>query len=167
MKYTKLQNIKNSYNPLGIIEDIIIGNNWDYEKDKNQNIHVEVGGEWCDYHLSYGINEDLRLLYISCALDIKIPENKINDVFILLANINEKLKIGHFEVWTDDSWPVLRQSIPIPLDHKLCRSQVEQSSIMALEECEKFYPAFQMFAWDNKNVKDSLEHLMLETQGEV
>ena len=72
-----------------------------------------------------------------------------------------------FEVWTEDSWPVLRQSIPVPTNQSLCRWQLEQASILALRECEKFYPAFQMFAWDNKDVKSVLKHLMLETQGEV
>ena len=59
------------------------------------------------------------------------------------------------------------QAFPIAFNQNLCRNQLEQASIMALEECEKFYPAFQMFAWDNKDAKDTLKHLMLETQGEV
>jgi len=167
MKSIKSQNIKNNFNPLDLVEDIINRNDWDYERDKNKNIHVEVSGDWCDYQLSYGINEDIKLIYISCALDLKIPENRMRDIFSLLAEINEKLLIGHFEVWTEDSWPVLRQSFPIAFNQSLCRNQLEQASIMALEECEKFYPAFQMFAWDNKDAKDTLKHLMLETQGEV
>ena len=167
MKTVKIQNIKKTYNPLDLVEDIIITNQWEYQKDINKNIHVEVGGKWCDYQLSYGINEDIKLIYISCALDIKIPEYKLKDAFCLLSNINEKLLIGHFEVWTEDSWPVLRQSFPIPSNQGLCRSQIEQASMMALEECEKFYPAFQMFAWDSKYANDTLQHLMLETQGEV
>ena len=150
-----------------LVEDIIISNDWEYEKDTNKNIHVEVGGKWCDYQLSFGVNEDIKLIYISCALDIKVPDSKLKDVFCLLANINEKLLVGHFEVWTEDSWPVLRQSFPIPLNQGLCRNQIEQASMMALEECEKFYPAFQMFAWDTKDANETLDYLMLETQGEV
>ena len=167
MKVSKLQNVITSYDALDLIEDIIITNDWNYERDANKNIHVEVGGEWCDYQLSFGINDEINLLYISCALDIKIPQSRLKDLNNFLASINEKLLVGHFEVWTEDFWPVLKQSFPIPTDQKLCRNQLEQSSLLALGECEKFYPAFQMFAWDNKDIKSTLEHIMLETQGEV
>ncbi len=167
MKTSKLQNVITNYNPLDLIEDIIINNNWDYERDANNNIHVEVGGEWCDYQLSFGVNDQINLLYISCALDIKIPDYRIRDLSDFLVRINEKLLIGHFEVWTEDSWPVLKQSFPIPTNQSLCRNQLEQASFLALQECEKFYPAFQVFAWDNKDVKSTLQHIMLETQGEV
>ena len=49
----------------------------------------------------------------------------------------------------------------------ISQSQVEEISLIALEECERFYPAFQFLLWDNKNAKDSLENLMLYTQGEA
>jgi len=167
MKISRLENVKTSYDPLDLIEDIIITNNWDYERDANNNIHVEVGGQWCDYQLSFGINDEIKLLYISCVLDIKIPDYRLSDVHTFLSSINEKVLVGHFEVWTEDSWPVLKQSFPMPTNQSLCRFQLEQSSLLALKECEKFYPAFQMFAWDNKDAKSTLQHLMLETQGEV
>ena len=79
MKSIKSQNIKNNFDTLDLVEDIINRNDWDYERDKNKNIHVEVSGDWCDYQLSYGINEDIKLIYISCALDLKIPENRMKN----------------------------------------------------------------------------------------
>ena len=94
-------------------------------------------------------------------------DNKSNEIYGLLAKINEKLSLGHFEVWLDDGWPIYRCSIPVPKNLVMCKGQIEQISIITLEECEKFYPAFQFLAWDNKSACDSLKHLMLETQGEV
>ena len=167
MKISKLQTVNTQYNPLDLIEDIVISNNWEYERDSNDNIHVEVGGAYCDYQLSFGIHDDYSLLYISCVLDINIPEHRFKDIYLFIASLNEKLLIGHFEIWTDDSWPVLKQSFPIPNNQSLCRKQLEQASLLALKECEKFYPAFQLFAWENKDVNSTLQHLMLETQGEV
>ncbi|OUU61732.1 MAG: hypothetical protein CBC22_06775 [Alphaproteobacteria bacterium TMED62] len=167
MKTSKLQTVNTHYNPLDVIEDIVICNNWEYERDSNENIHVEVGGEWCDYQLSFGINDEYNLLYISCVLDMNIPDYRFKEMYSFIASLNEKLLIGHFEIWTDESWPVLKQSFPMPNNHSLCRNQLEQATLLALKECEKFYPAFQLFAWDNKDVNSTLQHLMLETQGEV
>ena len=167
MKISKLQSVNTNYDPLNLVEDIIIANDWDYERDNYNNIHVEVAGEWCDYQLSYGINEEFNLIYISCVLDINIPERRLKDVNFLLVSLNEKLLMGHFEIWSDQSWPLLKLSFPVPTNQSLCRNQLEQASLLVLKECEKFYPAFQIFAWDNKDVKNTLQHLMLETQGEV
>ena len=167
MKISKLQSVNTNYDPLNLVEDIIIANDWDYERDNNNNIHVEVAGEWCDYQLSYGINEEFNLIYISCVLDINITERRLKDVNFLLVSLNEKLLMGHFEIWSDQSWPLLKLSFPVPTNQSLCRNQLEQASLLVLKECEKFYPAFQIFAWDNKDVKNTLQHLMLETQGEV
>ena len=167
MKISKFRSVNINYNPLDLIEDIIIANHWDYEKDNNNNIHVEVAGEWCDYQLSFGINEEYNLIYISCVLDINIPEQRFEDVDAFLISLNERLLIGHFEIWSDQSWPLLKLSFPMPTNQSLCRNQLEQASLLVLKECEKFCPAFQIFAWDNQDVSTTLQHLMSETQGEV
>ena len=92
MKVSKLKSVNTNYNPLDLVEDIIIANNWEYERDSNNNIHVEVTGDWCDYQLSYGINEDHNLLYISCVLDINIPENRFKDIYSFLFSLNKEQK---------------------------------------------------------------------------
>ena len=167
MKISKLQTVSTNYDPLDLIEDIIISNNWDYDRDSSRNIHVEIASEWCDYQLSFGVNDDINLLYISCVLDINIPDYRMKNVYSFLSSINERLLIGHFEIWSEERWPLLKQSFPIPNNQSLCKGQLEQAIYLALKECEKFYPAFQMYAWENKDTKSTLEHLMLDTQGEV
>ncbi len=167
MKHTKVENLNISYNPLDVIEDIIITNGWEFERDKNKNLHVEVGGSWCEYQLSFGYNEANNIIYISCALDIRISQKKHKEVFSLLAKINEKLTLGHFEVWLEDGWPIYRCSIPFTPNLQLCKNQIERISALTLEECDKFYPAFQFLAWGDKDANESIRNLMLETKGEV
>lgn len=167
MKQAKVEDTTTSSNPIDIIENIVINNGWEFERDKNKNLHVEVGGEWCDYQLSFGYNESSSLIYISCVLDIRISDKKHKEVYNLLANINEKLSLGHFEVWLEDGWPIYRCSIPFTPNIGLCKKQIEKISLLTLEECDKFYPAFQFLAWGEMSAKDSIRNLMLETKGEV
>ena len=132
-----------------------------------RNIHVQVGGNWCDYQLSYGLNEKGKYyLRIMC---IRYQDNKktSNEVYKLLSNINQKLALGHFEVWIEDGWPIFRHSILISNKTFLCKAQIEEVSLIALEECERFYPAFQFLLWDNKSANESIESLMLYTLGEA
>ena len=72
MTQIKVENIHKAEDPLDIIEEVVLANGWEYDRDDNKNIHVQVGGNWCDYQLSYGLNEKGNIIYISCALDIKV-----------------------------------------------------------------------------------------------
>ena len=167
MAQIKIENMQKLKDPIDIIEDLVLSNGWEYERDDNRNIHVQVGGNWCDYQLSYGLNEKENIIYLSCALDIKVNDKNSNEIYKLLSNINQKLALGHFEVWVEDGWPIFRHSILISNKKLLCKTQIQEVSLIALEECERYYPAFQFLLWDNKNANDSLDSLMLYTLGEA
>ena len=167
MTETKLENLQKIYDPIDIIEEVMLANGWEYEIDDNKNIHVQIGGNWCDYQLSYGLNDKENIIYLSCALDIKVTDKNSGEIHKLLSSINQKLALGHFEVWIEDGWPIFRHSILLSNKNALCKYQIEEISLIALEECERFYPAFQFLLWDNKNAKTSLENLMLHTKGEA
>ncbi len=167
MTQIKSENYYKKHDPIDLVEDVVLENCWEYERDDNKNIHVQVGGRWCDYQLSYGLNEKESIIYVSCALDIKIINNDDYEIYKLLSNINQKLVLGHFEIWLDDGWPIFRHSILVSNDSSICKSYIKEVSLIALEECERFYPAFQFLLWDNKNANESLEKLMLYTQGQA
>ena len=52
-------------------------------------------------------------------------------------------------------------------NNSISKKQIEKISLLTLEECDKFYPAFQFLAWGEMSAKDSIRNLMLETKGEV
>ena len=69
MTQIKIENIQKIDDPIDIVEEVVLANGWDYERDDNKNIHVQVGGNWCDYQLSYGLNERGNIIYISCGFE--------------------------------------------------------------------------------------------------
>ena len=85
MTQTKIENVQKIVDPIDIIEDVVLSNGWEYERDDNKNIHVQVGGNWCDYQLSYGLNDKENIIYISCALDIKVNKKHSNEIYKLLS----------------------------------------------------------------------------------
>ena len=42
MTQIKIENSKNIYDPIDLIEDVVLANGWEYERDYNKNIHVQV-----------------------------------------------------------------------------------------------------------------------------
>ena len=107
------------------------------------------------------------ILFIFFKIFFPKAKKNSNEIYKLLSEINQKLALGHFEVWLEDGWPIFRHSILISNKTSLCKAQIEEVSLIALEECERFYPAFQFLLWDNKSANDSLDSLMLYTLGEA
>ena len=94
MTQVKAENLYNNINPIDMVEEVVLSNGWDYEVDENKNIHVEVGGNWCDYQLSYGLNDKGNIIFLSCALDIKVSKHNSGEIYKLLTEINQKYLSG-------------------------------------------------------------------------
>ena len=45
-----------------LFEDVVISNDWPYNRADNDTLYVEVGGEWCDYQLTFAWSNDNKLL---------------------------------------------------------------------------------------------------------
>ena len=85
----------------------------------------------------------------------------------LLALVNEKMWLGHFDLWSEDGLPMYRHSLPLRGAGGAASSQVEDLVTVALEECERFYPAFQFVIWGGKSPEESLAAALIETLGEA
>jgi len=66
-------------------------------------------GSWCDYRLYFVWQEDLGAVYFSCLFDVRIPPNKRAGAYHLLALINEKLWLGHFDLCSEELVPMFRR----------------------------------------------------------
>ena len=97
---------------------------------------------------------------------MRIPDGKASPVHGLLANINERLLIGHFELWSEDGMPVFRHAVlsrEAGADLEILEAIVD----IALSECERYYPAFQFVVWGGRKPDEALSMAVLETVGEA
>ena len=74
----------NSFNPLDLIEDVVVSNDWPHNRADNDTLYVEVGGEWCDYQLTLAWSNDHKLLQYTWTYNIKVPLKKYNSLYSLL-----------------------------------------------------------------------------------
>lgn len=154
-------------NPLDLIEQIASAQGWLFERTSDQDIAVEVRGHWCDYRIFATWHEDVRAVLFACAFDMRVPENRRRDVAELLIRINEKMLIGHFDVWAEDGMPVFRHAVLLRGMAGASVEQIEDMVDIALVECERFYPAMQFVVWGGKSPDDAIEAAILETAGEA
>ena len=154
-------------NPLDLIEDIVAANQWPFERNCDDELTVTVAGTWCDYHLGFSFNSFHGGLQLASAYDMRVPEKRKMDVHSLLAMVNERMWLGHFDLWIEDGVPMFRHSVLTQGGGGLPPSQMEKLIEIALNECERFYPAFQFVIWGGKSPADAMTAAMLETMGEA
>jgi len=154
-------------NPLDIVEKIVEYNDWTFDRRSEQEMAVQVPGNWCDYSLYFAWNDDVGAMHFTCALDMRVPCDRRTPVFELLAEVNERLWMGHFGMWTDEGLPMYRHALPMRGQLEPTLEQMEDLVETALHECEKFYPAFQYVIWGGKTANDAIAAAMIETVGEA
>ena len=42
MTQIKIENIQTIDDPIDIVEEVVLANGWDYERDDNKNIHLQI-----------------------------------------------------------------------------------------------------------------------------
>ena len=97
--------------PIDLIEQIANGNDWATERTSADELTLIVAGQWTDYNVSLNWRGDLETLHIACAFDAKIPDNRQNEVYRLVAQINEQLWLGHFDVWIQEGLIMFRHGL--------------------------------------------------------
>src|SRR5215475_1898831 len=90
-------------NPLEMIERVVSANDWPFDRTSDREIAVEVAGRWCDYRMFFSWRDDVEALHFTCAYDVRIPTERHPDIHGLLALINEKMWLGHFDLWTEEA----------------------------------------------------------------
>jgi len=151
-------------NPLDLVEHIAGKHGWVMDRAGEDELTLTVSGQWTDYHMSLNWRGDLETLHMACAFDAKIPENRLNEVYRLVAQINEQLWLGPFDVWLHEGLIMYRHGLM--LNGALATDgQCEALFKMALEACERYFQAFQFVVWAGKESREALASSMFETEG--
>ncbi|MCH2488481.1 MAG: YbjN domain-containing protein, partial [Erythrobacter sp.] len=85
----------------------------------------------------------------------------------LLGLINEQLWLGHFDIWSNGGVLLYRNATLLGDEGTLSLSQAQALIEIAVEECDRFYPAFQFLLWGGKSPSEALEAAMVDTLGEA
>jgi hypothetical protein len=156
-----------STSPIDLIEEIVEANEWPHDRSGDDEIIVEVSGRWCDYRLLFVWQDDLAVLHFSASFDMKVPKGRRTVIHELLATVNEKLWLGHFDICAETSLPMYRHALLLRGTSGVSVEQVEDLVETALTECERFYPAFQLVIWGGKAPDEAITAAMIEPMGEA
>jgi hypothetical protein len=167
MSAVAVETQKSAHNPLDIVEEIVTANEWPFDRTSEEEMIVEIGGRWCDYRLYFVWQPDVSAMQFSCQFDMKVPPARRGAVWELLAEVNTRLWLGHFDVCSDEHTPMFRQTTLLRGSRGASVEQLEDLVEIALSECERFYPAFQFVIWGGKAAVEAVSAAILDTAGEA
>ena len=98
-------------NPLDTLEELVSAHDWTFDRTSDRDISIEVHGHWADYRMFATWHDDLRALLFASAFEMRVPEHQRPEVSKLLAVINERMLVGHFDMWSEDGLPVYRHAV--------------------------------------------------------
>ncbi len=153
--------------PIDLVEALATAHGWSFERCNEAEIAIRLSGQWCDLRYWFAWRPDISSLFVSCALDTKIPKPHRDAVWPLLARINERLWLGHFELWADDGWPTFRYTLLSGNIGPIGTDILEEVIDAARAECDRYYPAFQFVMWGGEDADGAIAASLIETQGEA
>ena len=167
MTALSLETAVTAANPIDLVEEIVQANEWAHDRASDEEMAVEIVGRWCDYHLLFVWQREISALHFSCGFEMKVPKTRRASAYELLAVVNERLWLGHFDLAANDHSPAFRQGVILRGASGACVEQIEDLVDIAVSECERFYPAFQFVVWGGKSAEEAIAAAMIDPVGEA
>ena len=154
-----------SLNPIDVVEEVIYSKKWTFSRADDYELVAEIASKWCQYRLYFTWSEQISAISLTVTFDLKFPHAKIKDAQELLALINEKLWIGHFDITSKNGIPAYRHTVLSFPEDEVLHHQLENLVDIAIYECEKFYPAFQLVLFEDSDPSRALAISTFDTIG--
>ncbi len=153
--------------PVEMLAALFEARGWTYEFVNDDEITCEVQASWATYQLRGIWRSEDNVLQLLCLPDIRIAEDKRPAMVEVLALINEQLWLGHFDIWSNGAVLLYRHGLMLGDDGLLSLAQAQMAVELAVEECDRFYPAFQFILWGDKSPVEALASALVDAAGEA
>ena len=154
-----------SVNPIDFVEEIIHSKKWSFTRAANDELVAEISSKWSNYRLYFAWSEQIKAINFTVTFNIKFPSTSLVSIHELLALVNERLWIGHFDVTSRNGIPAFRHTLLVPQKNEYLYNQLEELVDIAIFECEKYYPAFHLVLFEESQPIDAIELCIIDPQG--
>ena len=152
--------------PLDMLVALFEARGWPCEANAEE-ICGEIQGSWAKYQLRGIWRPEDRVLQILCLPEVRVSAEKTGAAHELVALANEQMWLGHFDIWSNGGVLLYRNGTLLGDDGMLSLDQAQSLVEIAVEECDRFYPAFQFVLWGDKSPRDALKAAMVDAAGEA
>jgi hypothetical protein len=98
---------------------------------------------------------------------MRIGKDRRASAYELVSLINQRVWLGHFEIWADDGEVVFRHALALPASDRPTMAQAASMIDAAMEAADRFYPAFDFLLDGARTPDEAIAACMFETVGEA
>jgi hypothetical protein len=151
--------------PIDIVEDLAAHHDWEFDRVTDDQIAMAVEGQWRTYSLTLAWSAQDETLRLICTFEMEPPEDRLPVVHDLLNRCNDMVWTGAFTYWAEQKLMVWRYGLCLAGGQMAGAEQIDRLISSAVLAAERFYPAFQLAVWGNRNPADAMKVAIAEAYG--
>lgn len=153
--------------PLEVVERVLSAENLSFDRTDEGELAFALTGDWKDYELWFAWRPEADCLQLCLSIDLKTDKARRGAAHELVNLINQRVWLGHFEVWADDGEIVFRHAHSLPDGERPSMAQTASMIDAAMEAADRFYPAFDFLISGGKTPEEAMAACMFETVGQA
>lgn len=151
--------------PIDIAETVATHHAWYFDRLADDQIAMTVEGQWRSYSLTLAWSAREAVLRLICTFDMDPPAARMPALYEVLNLANDAVWDGGFTFWAPQRLMVWRYGLVLAGDQIAAPEQIDHMVRVAVESCERFYPAFQLACWGDAEPRAAVEVAMAEAYG--
>lgn len=155
-----------SNDPLDVVEHVLTAENLPFDRTEDGDLAFSLAGDWKDYELWFAYRPEGDTLQLCLSVDLTVPKESRVAAHELIAAINPRVWLGHFELW-DDGEIIFRHGMALMTGEQPSLAQAAAMIDVAVEAGDRFYPAFDFMLRGAKSPQEAIAACMFETVGEA
>lgn len=157
--------VSEDLHPIDIVETLAETHAWDFDRVADDQIAMAVEGQWRTYSITLAwspVDETLRLI---CTFEMEPPEARLPQLYETLNRTNDMVWTGAFTYWHDQRLMVFRYGLVLSGGQMAGPEQINHLIGAAVANAERFYPAFQLATWGERDIDDAMQIAITEAFG--
>ena len=151
--------------PIDMVEHLAEHHEWDFDRIADDQIAMAVEGQWRTYSITLAWSSYDETLRLVCTFEMEPPEHKFPALFEMLNEVNDQCWAGSFTYWIEPKLMVYRYGLVMPGTPGVSPEQIDTLINAAVLSAERFYPAFLLCVWGNRDPQDAMQIAICEAYG--
>ena len=152
--------------PLDVVEHVLAAENLPFDRTEDGDLAFSLAGDWKDYELWFAWRPEGDCLQLCLSMDLTVTADQQIAAQELIAQVNPRVWLGHFELW-DDGEVIFRHGMALITGEQPSLAQAAAMIDVAVEGADRFYPAFDFLTKGGKSPAEAVAACMFETVGEA
>ena len=151
--------------PIDIVEDIATHQEWQFDRIADDQISMEMAGQWRSYSITLAWCAGDQTLSLICSFEMDPPAHRMPALYEALNAVNDMSWAGGFTYWGAERLMAYRYGLILSNGQMAMPDQIDTMISAAVTSAERYYPAFQMVTWGEKDLEMALKVAIAEAYG--